>query len=393
MARRNLSESASKALAALLELGPSSRPALSQATGLSKQTISLAISELEDHRLVEVVTSQQGHTGRSASVYDLASDAGWLLGVDLGSTHLRLAATTLRGRLLVETEVSVPALSQSANTDLSQFAGDPIDAFITKTEAEHGRVQAAGVALSRAVPALTDWQAAGIDDHGDLASIAARLGIPGDVPLYLENNVNCAALGELRHGRATRHSDFAYLQIGVGIGAGIVTRGSLLRGEKGEAGELRRLPSPFTDGPEFADAEDALSVSGILARYAARAGTDSGISVKEVFRNVETDPVAAEVVRAEARGIAYLAVVLAAVADPGAIVLGGGVGQNAILLPVIEQEVRRRGLDIDITVGSLGDSATLAGATALAAELTLGALLGEAHAPRALLGYGGPWPT
>lgn len=392
MARRSLSESASKALAALLELGPSSRPALSQATGLSKQTISLAINELEEHHLVEVVTSQQGHTGRSASVYDLATDAGWLLGVDLGSTHLRLAATTLRGRLLVETEVSVPALSQSANTDLSQFAGDPIGAFITKTEAEHGRVHAAGVALSRAVPTLTDWQALGADD-GDLASIASRLGVPDDVPLYLENNVNCAALGELRHGRATRHSDFAYLQIGVGIGAGIVTRGSLLRGEKGEAGELRRLPSPFTDGPAFDTAEDALSVSGILARYAAIAGTVSGISVKEVFRTVETDPVAAEVVRAEARGIAYLAVVLAAVADPRAIVLGGGVGQNTVLLPIIEQEVRRRGLAVDITVGSLGDSATLAGATALAAELTLVTLLGDAHAPRALRGYGGRWPT
>jgi predicted NBD/HSP70 family sugar kinase/biotin operon repressor len=384
-----LSESTARALAALLESGATSRPQLSAATGLSKQTISLAMTELEERGLVEVVSSSQGRTGRSAFVYDLARTAGWLLGVDLGSTQIRLGATTLVGRRLDETQVEIPVKESRANTALARFAAGAINKFIAKNTAQCGPLLAVGVALSKSVGDLTDAHATALAP--DLERVLSELGLPDEVAVYFENNVNCAALGELRgaNGEA-RPTEFAYLQVGVGIGAGTVTAGRLVRGRTGEAGELRRLPNLLTDGPKFATAEDALGAQGVLARYAHRTGRQIS-SVSELF-DLRDDEDADAVIEDEARGIAYLAAVLATVTDPECIVLGGGIGQNARLLPLVRREVERLGIHSTIKPNVLGDQATVAGASALAAEFTLERLVGhEAH--RALRAYAGSWTS
>ncbi len=61
------------------------------------------------------------------------------------------------------------------------------------------------------------------------------------LPVYLENDANCAALGEMRSGQGAGLSDFVMLTLGTGIGGAIVSGGKLLLGHRGLAGELGHM--------------------------------------------------------------------------------------------------------------------------------------------------------
>jgi predicted NBD/HSP70 family sugar kinase len=144
------------------------------------------------------------------------------------------------------------------------------------------------------------------------------------------------------------------------------------------AGELRYLPSPFSDGA-FANAEEALSSRGIVARYNRKQADGRGAarSAKDVFdRAAQGQPIAIDVLPEEAEGMGLLIAALTSVANPGAVILGGGIGQNPALHPFVQAVVRQMSLPVDIWSSELGESATVAGAALLARSLTLAELLG-----------------
>ncbi|MDQ0693152.1 ROK family transcriptional regulator [Arthrobacter sp. W4I7] len=390
-----LTESGRTVLASLIAEGFQSRPGISKMTGLSKQTVSLAIAELESLGFVEVKTIQQGHTGRAAVIYEVAAGAGWTLGIDMGSTHIRVAASTLTGFLIKESEYVLPDAPNTANALFAERAGSIVKALISEIEPEHGPLRSACVALSRALPEFQNWQ--GLqesDSHGsDLPDIIRQIGIPSEIPVYAENNVNCAALGELRHGDARGLSNIAFLQIGVGIGAGIITSGVLLRGANGQGGELRKLrPFPIYKG--CGDLQDILGAAGLLEKYNSCRGSESGkdaSSAEEVFARAQAgSPAAQMAIRDEAEGIAFLATVLVAAASPELLVLGGGIGRNENLLPLVKHGLAEQGIDIALSRGHLGSAATVAGAAALAAEQYLKNLLGVQFS-RAITSYEARW--
>src|SRR5439155_12753883 len=86
--RNDLPDSARAVLRALATDGPATRPALGDALGLSKPTMSTVIAELTRLDLVTEQGSSRGATGRSAVVYSLATTAGHVLGVDVGATRI-----------------------------------------------------------------------------------------------------------------------------------------------------------------------------------------------------------------------------------------------------------------------------------------------------------------
>lgn len=59
-----------------------------------------------------------------------------------------------------------------------------------------------------------------------------------DVEVDVENDLNLAAVGEFLHGSAKEILNFALIQLGTGIGAGIFVDGQLVRGARGAAGEV-----------------------------------------------------------------------------------------------------------------------------------------------------------
>lgn len=197
--------------------------------------------------------------------------------------------------------------------------------------------------------------------------LAARL----DVPLFLDTDVNAAAVGEWRWGAAAGADQAAYLTIGTGIGAGLVVRGSPLHGAPHP--EVGHIVVQTLEGDLF---------TGVCPYHAGcLEGMASGPALRERFGVSPEDLAGPDLESALVVASGYLAQGLANVVyswAPDRIVVGGGVSN----LPGFHQVVRRelatrlagypRDLEavIDelIVPPALGDRSALAGAFALASS-------------------------
>ncbi|WP_432289102.1 MarR family transcriptional regulator (plasmid) [Aminobacter sp. BA135] len=87
---------------AIVQGGPISRASIAKLTGLSKQTISEIVRDLEDGGWVRETGRTSGHVGRTAVTYELVVDAAFIVAVDLGGTKVRVAVTDLAGQIVIE---------------------------------------------------------------------------------------------------------------------------------------------------------------------------------------------------------------------------------------------------------------------------------------------------
>src|SRR5712671_4191119 len=82
------------------QLGSCSRAELARLSGLSKPTVSLALANVERSGLVREAGQRTGVPGRSAVLYEIRPDAGYVLGLDIGRDYLRGALTDLTGGVI-----------------------------------------------------------------------------------------------------------------------------------------------------------------------------------------------------------------------------------------------------------------------------------------------------
>ncbi|MEW1723175.1 ROK family transcriptional regulator [Streptomyces sp. NPDC093109] len=373
-----LTESAGTVFAVLADAGAATRPQLALRAGLSKPTVSTAVAELESAGLAARSGTSYGGMGRSAAVYGLGRAAGTVLAIDLGSTHTEVRGCALDGTVLA---------TRSTDGDPS-----PREAVRAVLDSLPGAMVRAAVIAVPDVASVRD----GAPPRPATPRVAAAveaLELPPDIPVHVENNVNCAALAELHEGAARGRDTFGYLQVGYGIGLGLVVGGQVLRGANGAAGEIARLPYPWADGRDsvhegleaYAGARSLLRraeaawqpadgpcprTAEELFALASAGGASSGSGVPTGAARTAGAPAgqarAAEFVAAHAREVGRLAAAVAAVLDPGLIVLGGGIGANPQLLPGVRAELARLSWPTEAVSSMVGESGTVAGATRLA---------------------------
>ncbi|MEU6411973.1 ROK family transcriptional regulator [Microbispora sp. NPDC046933] len=382
----SLSASARAVLAELTRRGRATRPQISQALGLSKPTVSTAMSELEELGLVREDGSVQGHTGRSALLWRIGEGAGHVLGVDVGVTRTRIHAHALSGeRLLgVSRDVASPAgasgfVTPSGTADLTASA-DAAGALLRETLprlGDSGPLRQIVIALPTVV---TDRDPAAASQSPDVHDMVKALSLP-PAPLLLENNVNCAAVAEGNLGVAQDAAQFAYVQAGVRIGAALMMGGRLLRGASGWAGEVAHLPFPWDAGQEPVPEglERFLGAEHLLLRTAAAWPASEGApptSAEELFRRAgEGCPPAQRAVTEHATQVGRLVVAVVALLDPGLVVLGGGVGSNPLLVQGVQETLSTLSIPVEIRQSGLGATATVEGAAVLAREQALHRLI------------------
>jgi predicted NBD/HSP70 family sugar kinase len=195
--------------------------------------------------------------------------------------------------------------------------------------------------------------------------------------LAIDNDTNLAALGERAYGRGRDLADFVYLSIGTGVGMGLVVGGELHRGARGAAGEVGFLP--LAGGGLGASApsatprgalEDAAAAGGIV-RTGREMGMKGALTAERIFTAAAAgDATARATVAREAERLAVVVAAVAAIVDPGLVVLGGGIGANAdVLLPELEQAVAGlTPLRPPIVLSDLGADAIVLGAIATALD-------------------------
>jgi predicted NBD/HSP70 family sugar kinase len=334
-------------LEALRDRRPASRADIALMTGLSKPTVGGALRSFESAGLVREYGRTTGRRGPAASLYDLVPGAVLVLGIDIGTRYVRALLCDLDGDPVEEVTLQ-PARPHAEEVLASvREIARRIATMVERTElavvGSPGVVDPATGRIS-AAPNLEGWD-------GVLAEhvLANALGLPVSV----DNDVNLAALGEQRAGAGRGVESFAYLNIGSGLGAGIVLHGRLHRGARGAAGEVGFLPvgdDPFAPSTrEHEGAMEARLSSHALVELAERlaATTTSSLSapfdVQSLFGAARTgDPLGRAIVAHAAREIAVCVAGLTSVVDLELVLLGGGIGINGeLLLPDVRAATAR----------------------------------------------------
>ncbi|HEY2272868.1 MAG TPA: ROK family protein [Jatrophihabitantaceae bacterium] len=345
-----------------------SRAELARRTGLSKPTVSLALTNLERAGLVRASGVRTGTPGPNAVLYEVRPEAGYVLALDVGSEYVRGAICDFAGAVRVRDTQHTRAKSRRGRIgELGKLAEQLCsDLGVRLTDITRTVLGSPGVydprrdALSLA-GALEGW------DHPHL--LTELRGVFGS-SLMIENDVDAAALAEQTHGHGREVASFAFVSIGTGIGLGLVLDGRLRRGVHGAAGEIAYLP---LEGAEV-DQDDvrrrggleaAASAAGIVAA-ARRVGLGRAASARQVFEAAaHGDQRAQAVVAAEAVLIARAICSIVAITDPDLVVLGGGIGQADGLVDAVRAELDRIApVPTELRVSALGSESVVDGCLA-----------------------------
>ncbi|WP_169055405.1 ROK family transcriptional regulator [Rhizobium sp. P44RR-XXIV] len=374
-----LTESARAVLRTIAGTGPATRPQLSAALMFSKPTMSAAVSELERHDLVAPAGVNRGSVGRTSITYGLGPKAGFVVGIDCGTTHINAIARGLDGTTLA---TAGKQLVDKSAAERFLLIEDVVEQLLLQFEARATPLRALVIALPNIISASLER----MFGRETLLPILERLQSSYRAPVLLENNVNCAALAEYHEGAAKQHSFAIYMQIGVKTGMGIVLDGRLFRGFRGGAGEIGHLPFPWSEQerPKWQQVETYMGSAALLERAAASWRPEEGKppeSTSDLFARVEQSPTARAIVEQHARDVGNLAAACVSVLDPQLIVLGGGVGQNPQLLPGVRDVVKELCWPVEVVSGQLSNQATVLGAVRLAIDFAMARLLGEEGKP------------
>ncbi len=367
----HLNETEHEILLQIIDEGTVTRSTLSQQLGLSKATLSGAIKYLSGAGLISELGVERG-MGRPAAIYQASEGAGYALGVDLGTTLVRVRAVAIDGRTLAEREEPV----RPSRTDVSPEA--PVAAVSLMRQLAR-ELEARGSALRGCVIAAPIKISFGEPPPERLAPVIDVVESfdrhPG-LEVQIENNVNCAAIAEGERGAAIGVPTFAYLQVGVKIGLGIVNEGRLLRGAQGGAGEVSCLPYPWGAGerPSRFGLEKHLGAHSLISRAKRQRGVSrqSSFDTASMFaRAEEGDPYVKQLIEEHAREVGEMAAAVVAILDPGLVVLGGGVGQSPLLLRGVRASLAKLTWSTEVRSSTLGSDATVMGAARLAADAAL----------------------
>jgi predicted NBD/HSP70 family sugar kinase len=223
--------------------GPLSRAEVARQSGLSAPTVSKAVASLLKAGLLEEADAPELARGRPAPKLRLATTSAQVLGIAIDAGHCEVVSAGLDGALHDDTRnVPTPATYPELLAAL--------EAATRKLMAKPG-VTTLGLGVS--LPGLVDYRAGrGVlspnipmtDGHTPAADLAARLGI--ECALLQESHALC--LAERHYGLARGLDDFAVLDVGTGIGLGVMLGGRLLKGHSGLAGEIGHITAVATGG-------------------------------------------------------------------------------------------------------------------------------------------------
>ncbi len=342
------------------------RPELARRSGLGRTVVTQRLGHLIAGGLVEEGALAPSTGGRAPRELRFRAEAGVVLVAEMGATSITAGVSDLAGELLDHRRVDWD-IARGPDATLATVE-ELLDALCA--EGRGRAVWGVGIGLPGPVefasgrpvapPIMPGW-----DGYPVRERLADRYG----APVWVDNDVNVMALGEVRSGLARGVADAIYVKIGMGIGAGLVSGGRLHRGAQGCAGDIGHI-SLGGAVPGAAKVVcrcgktgclEALAGGGALARdatVAASAGRSTALAARLAESGTLTGP---DVVRAAQFGDA-LAVellqragslvgeTLAALVNffnPGMVLVGGSVGASGdLMLAAVRQAVYRRSLPL-----------------------------------------------
>jgi len=252
-----------------------------------------------------------------------------IIGIDVGNTNMTGALASDNGkRITTLRRKSDRAGGAKAGVKL---ISEIIAALQKRANGKGGSVRRIGVGFGGPVDfergvALLSHQNPGWENTPLRDQLQQRFGIP----VVLDNDANAGTLGEWRFGAGRGVNDLLYVNIGTGIGGGVIVNGALVRGAQNLAGEIGhiivRRDGPVCTCGKHGCLEGCASGSAIGRRGSEALGRK--VSGKEVFTlaakgNATAQRILAEVIEDLAQGLGVGIGLL----NPALIIIGGGLSE------------------------------------------------------------------
>jgi predicted NBD/HSP70 family sugar kinase len=341
---------------------------LARLTGLSAQTVSVIVRQLEKDNLVIKGKLQRGKVGQPLTPFLLNPDGAFSIGLKVGRRSGDLMLLDLAGnvRATVRQHYHFPTPSEFLT-----FAQNGITKLVAHLS-PNLRVRISGLGIAAPFE-LWNWEEEVGAPHAvleawrgfDLMSELAKL---CDFPVFPCNDATAACAAELFFGKGHTYRDFAYFYIGFFIGGGIVLNGALFQGRTGYAGAMGPIPIPGANGPEQLIRHASTYK---LERMLAEEGRDPLILSQNLDDWSIVGPALDAWIKDTSRSLAYASLVAASVIEFEAVIIDGAippdVRQRIIAATRSQmQQLDQRGIaPLQIEEGLMGTDARAMGAASL----------------------------
>lgn len=368
-----------------------SRADVARITELTPATVSSMVSLLVSAGIAKEAGYGESSGGRPPVMIEFNPGAFYLAGVDLGVTKTTAVVTDLEGNIVSSSRMELD-VQEGIEAVISRLF-EVTQTVLKQAIDIHGRV--AGIGLS--VP--------GLIDAGRGISVFAP-NIPGwrdipvveifedefNIPCWVENDARAMAIGEAMFGAGRGYANILCVNVGRGIGAGVIINGEIYRGKQGGAGELGHMTID-PDGPLCLCGNygclEVMAAGPAIAAAAVRkisAGADTLISrlvdgrIQDISAEVvsraaiEGDPVARSLIQEAGR---YLGIGIANAVNllsPEIVIIGGGVSRSGdILFEEVRTTVEKRAFTAVVNLPQIvpsvrGEEASSVGAAAIVFE-------------------------
>jgi glucokinase-like ROK family protein len=366
-----------------------SRADIAKKTRLSPPTVSRIVEDLIEEELVIEVGEGESKGGRRPTLLEFSGENHYIIGIDLGTTNIYGVLTDLNAQIIAEKKV--PTNVNSGFHKVMERTAEVIqDLEELLSKKKQKRIYGIGMAVAGLINRKRMIVEFSPDFHWHEVDVIAELSKWHEIPIVFDNVTRVMALGELCFGVGRMHRNFICVNVGYGIGAGIIVEGNPLFGFNGMAGEfghitLERDSDIQCDCGNFGCLE-ALSSGNAIAKVAQRKLKSGISSILNEMCEGKVESITAEMVAHAAKlgdslawevfenAMEYLGIGIAALINlfnPEIVVIGGGVTQAGdILFDKVRKVVKARALhkiaqEIDIVPATFGMKAAAMGAVAL----------------------------
>ncbi|MGY3716468.1 ROK family transcriptional regulator [Sutcliffiella cohnii] len=359
-----------------------SRAEISLNLSISKPTVSLIVDELLQEGWIFERESNESSAlgGRKPINLFFNKNAYFLIGIDIGGTNVEVGIVNLTGELIARDQL----LTQAAlKKDFINEICTTVYSLLEKNNIGSEFVMAVGVGA----PGITDSDQGIVIDAPSLGWInyplKHKLEEKIEFPVYVDNDVNIAVLGEQWKGQASNKDHVILITLGTGVGCGIIVNGQLYRGSAFAAGEIGYMVTDKNEAKEeydhifqgygFLDSHvGGPSIVKRMEMHLQNATYDhplkgEKLTAKKIFHYaINNDPLSLQVVNETLEHIAFALVNVICIFNPQCVVIGGGISKSGKwFLPKVQSIIEKHlPIRTDIFISEL-DGLSLIGAGAL----------------------------
>jgi len=360
-------------------------------SGLSAPTVTRIVESLVQMQLIQSDGTGESIGGRRPQIIRFSAKKNFVIGIDIGGTFIRSALSNLDGDFIYE--IQVPTNIKSGFEGVMDQVGELINKLTNRAKQNKLELWGVGVAICGMVNKNTNLVEYSPIFNWRNVDVKQALSKYTSLDVVLGNVVQLFALGELLYGIGKSYNNFICLNLGYGIGSGIIADGKLFDGADGIAGEVGHIVvdgkskrkgmegvtgtlEALASGYGIADIAQELSrenVSSSLNNLDA-----SVIDAKSVFEAARNnDELANEVLDDVANYLSISIDTLIKLFNTECIVLSGGLIENEdIVFNKISDKMKNYSMkalsrSVPIVQSSFGENAALMGAFSLILEKIL----------------------